>query len=378
MRDWTRISSARGPSALVGAWGVVIGCTAVAMGCSADLGAAGPVASTGAGGSGSGGGSLGTGGSVTAGGGGFGRDERDATAADQMVDARPDVGDAANDVPSESDGGGLADAIPSSGCGKQPNQPLQTYIAKQTIAGTMNRTYRVWLPQGYDPERPYRAVYLGHGCGGNNGTPFPGLEKVVDAVLIALVAVGPCFDNGNGTNSSPELVYFDQVAKEVSSNFCIDQARVFIAGFSSGSWLSHLIGCARAGSGPGKVRGQVTATGEWPNPPPCTGPVASMLAHDMADTDNPFAAGMIARDHILQTNRCGTQTVPYSWDGVAPATATSGGCAVATPGCQPCVEYQGCTPGYPMIWCPTKGSNPIHNNQVPLTTVGLWHFVTQF
>jgi hypothetical protein len=122
----------------------------------------------------------------------------------------------------------------------------------------------------------------------------------------------------------------------------------------------------------------VTATGEWPNPPPCTGPVASMLAHDMADTDNPFAAGMIARDHILQANHCGTQTVPYSWDGVTPATPTSGGCAVATPGCQPCVEYQGCTPGYPMIWCPTKGSNPIHNNQVPLTTVGLWHFVTQF
>ena len=63
---------------------------------------------------------------------------------------------------------------------------------------------------------------------------------------------------------------------------------------------------------------------------------------------------------------------------VTPATATSGGCAVATPGCQPCVAYQGCTPGYPMIWCPTKGSTPVHSNQVPLTTVGLWKFVTQF
>ena len=140
-------------------------------------------------------------------------------------------------------------------------------------------------------------------AGAMPGSPFRALEKVVDGVLIALVAVGACFDNGNGTNSSPELVYFDQVSKEVAANFCIDQARLFIAGYSSGSWLSHLIGCARAEPAPGKVRGQVTATGEWPNPPPCTGPIASMLAHDMADDQNPFAAGMVARDHILKANQ---------------------------------------------------------------------------
>jgi hypothetical protein len=300
--------------------------------------------------------------------------EGDSTATDA-----PSGGDApANEGASHSDGGVSADAIPSSGCGKMPAQPLQMFVAKQTMAGAMNRTYRVWLPPAYDPKRPYRTVFLGHGCGGNAGQPFAGLENVVDGVLVALVAVGRCFDNGNGTDTSPEIVYFDQVIKEVSANFCIDQARVFIAGFSSGSWVSHLLGCARAGTGPGKLRGQITSSGEWPNPPPCTGPIASMLAHDMADNQNPFAAGIVARDHILKANNCGTQTVPYSYDGVTPATATSGGCAVKTPGCQPCVEYQGCTPGYPMVWCPTKGSVPVHNNQIPLTTVGLWKFVSRF
>ncbi len=305
-----------------------------------------------------------------------GSGEGDSSATNTPSDANEgDDGPASsNDGAPPSDGG----MMPSPGCGKPPGQALQTFVAKQTMAGTMNRTYRVWLPPGYDPKRPYRAVFLGHGCGGNAGQPFPGLEKVVDAVLVALVAVGSCFDNGNGTTNSPELVYFDQAAKEVSANFCIDQARVFVAGFSSGSWLSHLIGCARAGTGPGKVRGQITATGEWPNPPPCTGPIASMLAHDMADGANAFAAGMVARDHILKANNCGPTTVPYSYDGVTPATPTSGGCPVATKGCQPCVEYQGCTPGYPMIWCPTKGSNPSHNNQEPLTTVGLWKFIQQF
>jgi hypothetical protein len=293
-------------------------------------------------------------------------------------DANAGADDAAssNDGAPPSEGGMLPGAMPSPGCTKAPGQALQTFVPKQTMPG--NRTYRVWLPAGYDPTRAYRTVYLGHGCGGNGGLVFPGLDKIVDAVLVELVAVGSCFDNGNGTTNSPELVYFDEVSKEVAANFCVDQARSFIAGFSSGSWLSHLVGCARAGTGPGKIRGEITASGEWPNPPPCTGPVAAMLAHNNPDDQNPFPAGMVARDHILKANNCGTTTVPYSYDGVTPATATSGGCAAKTPGCQPCVEYQGCTPGYPMVWCPTVGSTPLHNNQEPITTVGLWHFIQRF
>jgi hypothetical protein len=307
----------------------------------------------------------------------------------QMAGAGPIAGASGvggGDLDAGLGGGGLVGAMPSAGCGKPAGQPLQMAVSKQTTAANMNRTYRVWLPAAYDPQRPYRSIFLGHGCGDNNGcsgcgpagTPFPGLESVTDAILVDMVAVGSCFDNGNGTTNAPELLYFDQILKETSANFCVDQARVFVAGFSSGSWLSHLIACARAGTGPGKVRAQVTATGEWPNPPACTGPVASLLAHDMNDTDNPFAAGMVARDHILQANHCSTQTMPYSYDGTTPATATSGNCAVTAAGCQPCVEYQGCTPGYPVIWCPTKGNNPPHSRQVPITTVGLWRFVSQF
>jgi poly(3-hydroxybutyrate) depolymerase len=262
------------------------------------------------------------------------------------------------------------------------------YVQKSTTAGTMNRVYRVWLPAGYDPKRPYRTIFLGHGCGDNNGcsacgpagTPFPGLETVADAILVAMVAEGSCFDNGNGTNSSPELVYFDQILKEVAADYCVDQARVFVGGFSSGAWVTHLIGCARAGSGPGTVRAQITATGEWPNPPPCTGPIAALMAHDMEDNNNPFSAGVVARDKILAENHCGTQTIPYSYDGVTPATPTSGNCAITgtVTSCQPCVEYQGCDPGYPVIWCPTNGNNPSHSRQVPITTLGLWRFIQQF
>jgi hypothetical protein len=88
-----------------------------------------------------------------------------------------------------------------------------------------------------------------------------------------------------------------------------------------------------------------------------------MLAHDTTDNQNSFAGGMRARDRLLMVNGCGTQTLPYDFDG-DPATPS------------PCVIYQGCKPGYPVVWCPTTGKG--HSNQVPITTVGLWRFFSQF
>ncbi len=37
-----------------------------------------------------------------------------------------------------------------------------------------------------------------------------------------------------------------------------------------------------------------------------------------------------------------------------------------------CVAYQGCAPGFPLIWCPTHDKG--HADQVPITTTGLWKF----
>ena len=71
------------------------------------------------------------------------------------------------------------------------------------------------------------------------------------------------------------------------------------------------------------------------------------------------ADGIIARDRIKAINGCSDETVPYVWD-VNPDTPST------------CVEYQGCMPGFPLIWCPSQ--NQGHSNQAPLTTVGLWKF----
>jgi polyhydroxybutyrate depolymerase len=311
---------------------------------------------TGSGGSGgtsggSGGGSGGTsGGAAGSSGGGSG--------GVTIMDASDGARDASADVSIQDSGpvGPPSDASPTTGCGNAAGQALSTYVVKNTMSDGAARSYSLYLPAGYAPTRAYPLVILGHGCSGAGATPFP-IETAskADAIVVALKSVGDCFVYGA---TGADVVYFDTVLAEVSASHCVDRSRVFMAGFSSGSYLTYTIGCVRAGI----VRGQGNAAGAQVNLPTCTGPIAAMMAHDTDDMDNPIAGGIAARDRILRDNGCTTQTVPYDFDG-DPATPST------------CVMYQGCRPGYPVVWCQTTGKG--HSSQVPITTVGLWRFWSQ-
>ena len=254
-------------------------------------------------------------------------------------------------------GSGGAAPNPSDGCGTAASQAEGTYVQHDITSGTSARSYRLRLPNNYALMRPYPLIILGHGCTGNGGTPFP-IEQASkdDAIVVALKSVGDCFEY---SPTGPDVKYFDDVLAEVSAKQCVDRTRVFMAGFSSGSWLTHTIGCVRAGI----VRGQGNASGNQVNLPNCTGPIAAMFAHDVNDDQNSFAGAEKARDRILAKNGCSTETQPYDYDGDPNTPST-------------CVEYQGCMPGYPVVWCPTMAAQgkPTHNNQVPISTVGFWRF----
>jgi polyhydroxybutyrate depolymerase len=249
---------------------------------------------------------------------------------------------------------------PSAGCGIAPAQTLATYVKHDiTVTGLKatdvamygSRNYYLRLPTGYNPARKYTTVFLGPGCGGNGSQVIPVQNASMgDAIIVGLSPVGQCFET-NG-QASPEIPFFDAVLAEVEGSVCVDKARVFVAGFSSGSWLTNNLSCARAGI----IRGQGNATGGEPgNQGTCTGPVAAMLAHDTTDTANKIEGGEAARDRIRKLNGCGDDTLPYD---------------AGTP--SPCVIYQGCMPGYPVVWCATTGKG--HSDQIPISTTGFWKF----
>jgi hypothetical protein len=39
-----------------------------------------------------------------------------------------------------------------------------------------------------------------------------------------------------------------------------------------------------------------------------------------------------------------------------------------------CVQYQGCKPGYPLVWCPTTGYGHSDQTASGLSTIGWWKF----
>jgi poly(3-hydroxybutyrate) depolymerase len=281
------------------------------------------------------------------------------SAQDASADTSPATLDAAG---SSSDGGPSQGPTPSAGCGRPPPQAVATYVqyninvtglAQKYASMYTARNYYVYLPTDYDATRPYMTVFLGPGCGGNGSQVLP-MQNASgkNAILVGLSPVGQCFETSDA--DSPEINFFDAVLSTVESSFCVDQAHVFIAGFSSGSWLANLIGCARAGI----VRGQGNATGGLPPVPTCAGPIAAMLAHDEGDPANNISGGEAARDRILKINGCSlTETTPY--DAGRPSM---------------CVQYEDCPVAFPVVWCPTTGQG--HSDQVStgLSVPGFWNF----
>ncbi len=281
---------------------------------------------------------------------------------------------------SSSGGTTVGDAghvMPSAGCGTPPNQVVMNYVEyKETVtlpAGTnalwANRDYYVWLPSGYDPNRAYTTVFLGPGCGGTGDQVVPvQMASTTNAILIGLdpdpPAEGrPCFNTESPT--TPEVPYFDETLKEVEAKFCIDTSRVFIAGFSSGAWLADTLGCVRAGV----IRGQGTAAGELQGGLTCSGqPIAAMMNHDMGDGSNSYSQDFSgARAGIAMRNGCTTTTMPYD-----PMVTTDDKDLMGHPIL--CVEYQGCKPGYPLVWCPTTGYGHSDQTGSGLSTYGWWKF----
>ena len=93
-----------------------------------------------------------------------------------------------------------------------------------------------------------------------------------------------CFDDGAGTTSpdSAEYGYFDRLHKQIESDYCVDTDRQFYAGYSSGGWMAHQLGCQF----PDVLRAQGSVTGGLPpaihiGAKVCVNhPIAAFLIHD--------------------------------------------------------------------------------------------------
>jgi hypothetical protein len=299
----------------------------------------------------------------------------------------------------------------SAGCHKPVSQPLGQYqrFALQVSCeaeDARDRLYYVRLPPGYDPNRAYRTVYLGPGCGPPQDS-LPNTPKAYvmqtasdpDAILVAMeqgfynkaeynrsdcsdspdagssLLCHYCFDDGAGTTcpGSVEYGYFDLLHKQIESDYCVDTDRQFYAGYSSGGWMAHQLGCQF----PDVLRAQASVTGGLPldirnGTKPCVDhPIAAFLIHDAMDPSNPYSGSILALERLLALNKCagGTTmatapTAPYTIT-ARPNTATFN-----------CVQYTGCPAEYPIVFCTSMGL--AHDSQASAAVPGFWEFFDRF
>jgi len=228
------------------------------------------------------------------------------------------------------------------------------------VAG-VSREYYVRLPPMYDPNRPYPLIFVWHGAGGtgmSNNVPIQ-QSSGANAIVVggtALVNTTEMRTQWQFNNAqSPDVAFFDALVTEVTRLYCVDRSRLFSAGFSSGAWFGNLLGCVRgdvlraygvvAGGMPGGGRLMCTPSG-----------IAAWFMHDLNDTENVIAGNITSRTRLLTANGCGMTTVPDM-----PA---------------PCVRYEGCRAGYPVVWCETMGAG--HSVQGSLSGPGMWRFFSSF
>jgi poly(3-hydroxybutyrate) depolymerase len=229
------------------------------------------------------------------------------------------------------------------------------------------RRYFTRPPAGYDPNTAYPLTIWGQGCGQTmaENTPLAQGPAAGASVMVQMLAKatfpgkGACYSAGpDGDNAnSPELPYFDLAVAQATAEFCIDETKIFMGGYSSGGWFTSLVSCNRANV----VRGVAwVAAGLQINHAPCMGPVAGMVTVATVDPGTPMAEAIAGRDSLIMRNGCTMNTMP--WDpGETTFNASS------------CVEYQGCMPGYPVVWCPTTSG---HSNGLDtgLSNKGFWKF----
>ncbi|HET9992178.1 MAG TPA: alpha/beta hydrolase-fold protein, partial [Kofleriaceae bacterium] len=165
------------------------------------------------------------------------------------------------DGPASSDG----PHMPAS-CGTRTGMRGKTN--RTIMAGNLNRTYIVYLPEGVSPTEPVPLVFVHHGytMSGQNMYDITGYPALADSEHVAVafpdgqggpsVFVAPWNVGQNvcpSTSGTPPLAtgddyaFLDAMKADIAQDQCLDLDHVFVTGFSMGGYFSHEAGCNGAG-----------------------------------------------------------------------------------------------------------------------------------
>jgi len=177
-------------------------------------------------------------------------------------------------------------AAPSQACNltHQPGASAQRLVSKQRP-----RTYRLFVPRGYDGHERLPLVLNLHGSGGTaeDQADYSGLEALAatERFLVAsLQAEDSLWNVPVRAGRADDVAYVSDVIDHVAGQVCTDQTRVYATGFSGGARMTSLLGCTLAS----RIAAIAPVSGLRFSAP-CSGPPVPVLSfHGLADPQNPY------------------------------------------------------------------------------------------
>jgi poly(3-hydroxybutyrate) depolymerase len=245
-----------------------------------------------------------------------------------------------------SGGGGKPPADPSAGCGKA-NPATGSSGSPLNVS---SHQYYVKLPTGYDASKPYPVIIMFHPTNNplNWAEQNAGFES--NGAKDGAIRVYPGAANNSAGWGSGDVSFFKPFYDKIIADYCVDKARVFAAGESSGGDFSSILGCEYADL----LRGVAPCATKNVNGYPldasqreCTGEVYAIIIHGKNDTEVGPENGPKTRDFYVALNHCEATPAPVPVMGYSDTLSN-------------CVEYQGCDEGYPVIWC--QHTDPEYSN----------------
>lgn len=240
-------------------------------------------------------------------------------------------------------GGGSGEACGASGV-------KGGFLGSQTIAvNGEDRTYELYVPDGYDGKTTYPLIFVFHGDGGT-GAGIRGAfdlenESGKGAIIVYPDGLGKTWDIDDAAGLKKDVSFVDAVAADLTKTHCVNASKVFAVGFSKGAYFTNQLACTtttplravvtHAGGGPFYLDGagmKFDDQGDLVCPAPA---VAALQVQGSSDNSVPVSEGQKARDHWLAANGCKSTTSAYD-----PS---------------PCVAYDGCAAERPEVWCQVPG-----------------------
>ncbi len=170
-------------------------------------------------------------------------------------------------------------ARPSAGCGAEPDVgPTAEALGDVPLtfeSAGRPRTYRLAVPNDYDPDTPVPLVFNFHGLGSNaiEQSVYTGLPKAGrDGGILVVTpdAIGGVwqFASAGDPAAAVDVAYVDALLTDLKGRYCVDTARVYAAGMSLGALMSASVACALPGTfgAVGLVALQILPTGCEPLP----------------------------------------------------------------------------------------------------------------